>query len=278
MAPYGLKDFFGIPSLPLGTDTGSFATVIAANAVTNAMLADVPTATFKGRTTAATGDPEDLTVAQAKTLLNLTGTNSGDQTAIVGITGTLAQFNTACTDADFATGGGVITGTSTGTNTGDQTITLTGAVTGSGAGSFATAITDNAVTMAKLEDAAAYTLLLRNAGTTGDPAYVKISALTDRLAFGAGDKLMIEESTGELRKIDFSDLPGASAGLSNAYGVITDGTTSGVAVGGDTFKLRAGNGLSIAVQNNDATHGDNALFAFDPRLKPVFSTDFKLNP
>jgi hypothetical protein len=40
---------------------------------------------------------------------------------IVGITGTLAQFNTALTDADFATGGG----TATGTNTGDQT-TITG--------------------------------------------------------------------------------------------------------------------------------------------------------
>lgn len=31
-----------------------------------------------------------------------TGTNTGDQTTIVGITGTLAQFNAACTDADFA--------------------------------------------------------------------------------------------------------------------------------------------------------------------------------
>lgn len=49
------------------------------------------------------------------------GTNTGDQTTIVGITGTIAQFNTACTDADFATGGGTVTGTSSGTNTGDQT-------------------------------------------------------------------------------------------------------------------------------------------------------------
>lgn len=37
--------------------------------VTNARLATVPTATFKGRTSALTGAPEDLTVAQAKTLL-----------------------------------------------------------------------------------------------------------------------------------------------------------------------------------------------------------------
>ena len=42
-------------------------------------------------------------------------------TSIVGISGTLAQFNTALTDAEFATGGGTVTGASSGTNTGDQT-------------------------------------------------------------------------------------------------------------------------------------------------------------
>src|SRR3990167_9616028 len=45
------------------------------------------------------------------------GTNTGDQTSIVGITGTLTEFNTALTGADFATGGG----TASGSNTGDQT-------------------------------------------------------------------------------------------------------------------------------------------------------------
>ncbi len=48
--------------------TGTVWTVDA-DVVTNAKLANVPTATFKGRVTAAAGDPEDLTVAQAKTLL-----------------------------------------------------------------------------------------------------------------------------------------------------------------------------------------------------------------
>jgi hypothetical protein len=119
-----------------GPGSGSQVATIAANSVSNSKLADVPTATFKGRTTAATGDPEDLTTVQAKTLLNLMGTNTGDQTSIVGITGSLAEFNAALTGADFASGGG----TATGTNTGDQTITLTGAVTGSGTGSFATTL------------------------------------------------------------------------------------------------------------------------------------------
>lgn len=47
------------------------------NAVTNAKLAQVPTATFKGRTTAATGDPEDLTATQATAMLNVALGDSG---------------------------------------------------------------------------------------------------------------------------------------------------------------------------------------------------------
>jgi excisionase family DNA binding protein len=48
--------------------------------ITNANLADMATSTIKGRVSAGSGAPEDLTVAQVKTLLNLAGTNSGDVT------------------------------------------------------------------------------------------------------------------------------------------------------------------------------------------------------
>lgn len=50
----------------LAVDTGK----LAGDAVTNAKLANMATATFKGRVTAGTGDPEDLTGTQATTLLD----------------------------------------------------------------------------------------------------------------------------------------------------------------------------------------------------------------
>jgi len=57
--------------------TSGAAATIANNAVTNAKMADVATATFKGRTSAGTGDPEDLTATQATALLNAMVGDSG---------------------------------------------------------------------------------------------------------------------------------------------------------------------------------------------------------
>jgi hypothetical protein len=60
-----------------GAGTGSFATTIGANKVTLAKMAQVATGTFLGRTTAATGNVEVMTAAQAKTLLALTKNDVG---------------------------------------------------------------------------------------------------------------------------------------------------------------------------------------------------------
>lgn len=48
----------------------------ADNAVTNARLADVASQTIKGRAAVGSGDPEDLTVAQAKSMLGLNLVNN----------------------------------------------------------------------------------------------------------------------------------------------------------------------------------------------------------
>lgn len=53
----------------VGIETSADTLRLKDKGVTNAKMANVPTATFKGRTTAGTGDPEDLTAAQAAALL-----------------------------------------------------------------------------------------------------------------------------------------------------------------------------------------------------------------
>jgi hypothetical protein len=53
-----------------GSGTGSFSATIANSSVTNAKMANMATQTFKGRTTAGSGAPEDLTATQATAILN----------------------------------------------------------------------------------------------------------------------------------------------------------------------------------------------------------------
>jgi len=76
---------------------GDRGTTIQPNVVTNQMLADVPTATFKGRISAATGDPEDLSILQARALIHpdYTGNN-----------GKVLTVNETEDDVEWKEGGG----------------------------------------------------------------------------------------------------------------------------------------------------------------------------
>jgi hypothetical protein len=112
------------------TVSGSGATWTVDNAaITNAKLANVATATFKGRTTAGTGSPEDLTASQATALLDVvTSSNKGLAPASGGGT-----TNFLRADGTWAAppggGGGVTSVGGTGTVSG---LTLTGTVTSTG--------------------------------------------------------------------------------------------------------------------------------------------------
>lgn len=79
-----------------GSANVTAAGTIANGAVTNAKMADMATATFKGRTTAGTGAPEDLTATQATAMLNtftsslkgLVPASGGDSTKYLSADGT----------------------------------------------------------------------------------------------------------------------------------------------------------------------------------------------
>lgn len=62
------------------------------------------------------------------------------------------------------------------------------------------------------------------------------------------------------------EIAAGGSGLTNGYDEVTDGTTTASASGGDTLKFRAGTGLTVAVQSNDGTHGDNVLYSLDGEL------------
>jgi hypothetical protein len=61
-----------------GSGTTAITATIADDAVTNAKLANVATGTIKGRVTAGTGDPEDLSASSVKSLLAITKSDIGD--------------------------------------------------------------------------------------------------------------------------------------------------------------------------------------------------------
>lgn len=146
--------------------------------------------------------------------LTLSGTNTGDQTTIVGITGTKAQFDTAVTDGNFMYVGDAptahtldshsnvtITSNTSGELlqwngtawinrtlaeagiqpagsylTGNQNITLSGDLTGSGTTSISATIANDAVTFAKFQNITDNRLLGRSAGSDGDMQHITIGS------------------------------------------------------------------------------------------------------
>jgi hypothetical protein len=111
---------------------GSGSTTIANNSVTFAKMQDINTSSLIYRKTAGSGDPEQQTLATLKTDLGLTGTNSGDQTSMSGISDTKANFDTACNNGNFLYVGDVTSNaTHTGQVTGSTALTVqAAAITG----------------------------------------------------------------------------------------------------------------------------------------------------
>jgi hypothetical protein len=74
--------------------------ILDTNASHDLILAPGSNITADRTLTITTGDADRSITLNGNTTLN--GTNTGDQTSIVGITGTKAEFDAACTDGNFA--------------------------------------------------------------------------------------------------------------------------------------------------------------------------------
>lgn len=144
-----------------------------------------------------------LTASDKVKLNSTTGTNTGDQTSIVGITGTKAQFDTAVTDGNFLYVGdisqytdelaqdaiGLMVDSTLVYVDGTPLLTraaLTGDVTASQA-SNATTIATNVVTNTKLAQAPTLTLKGNNTGGTANVADLTASQVKTMLAIAGSD-------------------------------------------------------------------------------------------
>lgn len=152
-------------------------------------------------------------------------------------------------------------GGGTGVTDGDK-----GDITVSGSGATWT-IDNDAVTYAKIQNVSVTARFLgRFSVGTGDieeGTGTQATALLD--VFTTALKGLVPASGGgttNFLRADgiFATPPGGGGGLADAFQIITDGTTAAIAVSSGTFKLRTTTPLTVATQNNDATHGDNALF------------------
>lgn len=97
-----------------GTGTTAIPTTIGTNKVLNTMLAQIATATFKGRTSTGIGNVEDLTVTEATAMLNLFSTTATTKGLVPGSNG-VANTNFLRADGTWAVpaGGGGGGGTTT---------------------------------------------------------------------------------------------------------------------------------------------------------------------
>lgn len=141
------------------SSAGSLSLTIANSAVTLAKMANMATASFLGRSTAGSGAPEVLSVATAKTMLNLSNTNSGDIT--------LSGENYLSLSGQAITVGAVnLSGTNvTGTLAAARAPAYTGDAQSS-AGSLSLTVTKiNGTSLASLA-----TGILKNTTTTGVPS------------------------------------------------------------------------------------------------------------
>lgn len=210
------------------------------NSVTNAILADMATSTIKGRVTAATGDPEDLSVAQVRTLIGL------GALAYLGTVGSAEITDGAIMNVDVNASAAIavsklaalannrVLGNVSGSSASPAELTAADLSTLLGLGALAT---KSAVASADITDGTIATGDMANNAVT----YAKLqdisatSRVLGRITAGAGDP---EELTGANIRTILGTLDADTLGGQNAAAIVTSAVntiTGGAGAAYDTL-------------------------------------------
>jgi hypothetical protein len=223
------------------TISNAGVTAIGSNKVTNAMLAQISTARFKGRTTAGTGDVEDLTATQATALLNtmVGDSGSGGTKGLVPApaSGDATKFLNGAGAWSVPSGAGDVTGPGSAVNnnvvffngtTGkiikDSGLTLAGA----NSGDVTLVNTTNGLTIS----GQALTMALAASGASGT-----VSATTQTFT---GAKTFETQLIGKGTATNDSAAAGYIGEFISANGTVTTGNTQGTAINLCSISLTAG--------------------------------------
>lgn len=219
------------------TTAGSIATTIAASAVTNAKMANMVTKTYKGRTSAGTGVPEDVPVATLKTdlglvkadvgLSNVTNSlqviNNGSFNSIssglaaaIPAAGTANRYYHSTDEGLFYYDDGTIWNLISPNYTGDVNINT---------GSLATTISTNAVNFSKFQQIPTNSLIGRSTAATGNAEIISLGSglsLSGGVLSASGSGTVTSFSSGNLSPLFTTSIstststPALSFALNNA--------------------------------------------------------------
>ena len=206
------------------------------------------------------------------TSVDVTGANGiGVSGAPITSSGTISLSLGNITPTSVAASGTVTGSNLSGTNTGDQTITLTGDVTGSGTSSFAATIASGAVSLSKMANLAANSIIGNNTGSAATPIALTQAQFTAMVnTFSSSLSGAVPASGGGTS--NFLRADGTWAAPAGGSGTVTSvdvsGGTTGLTFSGgpvtSTGTLTLGGTLAIANGGTGATTKTDAFDALAP--------------
>ncbi len=261
------SDVTGVVSFD-GSANVTLTATVANDSITNAKLANMAVSTIKGRATAGTGDPEDLTATQVRTILNVADGAEVNQNTFANVVLTNGTVPAATLAADtktdtltFSAGAGLeLVG-----NTGTDTMTIGQVMLGTARTANYTAVAADLATSIRFTGSSALTLTLTAAATLGDKwfCYVRndtTQALTidpnlAELIDGAAT-LVLPPKTGivvNCTGTDFYSIGSSLAGT-NGAGLITRNSS-----GDFTPRSITGTAGRVGVTNGDGASGNPTI-------------------